>query len=390
MYDLTRRLATALGGTNQPIQLIYAKGRELPSDLRDSERIAVRTTKVEELLPGSSVVVSTAAKLLTSVTRLAANEFDLIICDEAYQLMFKDCAPLFKLAPTFCIIGDPGQLPPTVRGVNTALFQANSARVYWSLPRELLRRFPSLPVLQMPVSMRLVADTVSLIQPALYPMLPFTSGTRLEDRRIGFSASSDGSKIDEVLDLLAAGASVVGLLLPASRRYLDEADQEIAELGASVVSRLVQRGVRWEGVRTLTPGDIGYVDAHIVSGAATRRALQRLDVSGTDVWPDTPEVYQGSQRPIVVMKHPLSGLTRLSEFDLSPGRMCVMLSRHQLGCILVSRDGVGDTLARHRQQSARLLATADEEWMGWRAHSLIWNELEARGRLWRLSGLSDG
>ena len=100
---------------------------------------------------------------------------------------------------------------------------------------------------------------------------------------------------------------------------------------------------------------------------------------------DTPEIWQGLERPVMIAKHPLSGLRRFDEFSLEPGRFCVMLSRHQLGCIVVGRDGVGDALESHSHDCARrALGAENAEWAGWRAHSYVWNRLEQRGGLFRI------
>jgi hypothetical protein len=127
------------------------------------------------------------------------------------------------------------------------------------------------------------------------------------------------------------------------------------------------------------------VDAHVASGAAVRRHLERRGVSTDEVMVDTPEIWQGLERPVMIAKHPLSGLRRFDEFSLEPGRFCVMLSRHQLACIVVGRDGVGEALERHSHDCAkRALGAENAEWAGWRAHSHIWGELERRECLIRV------
>ena len=53
----------------------------------------------------------------------------------------------------------------------------------------------------------------------------------------------------------------------------------------------------------------------------------------------------------MVVKHPLSGAARFSGFSLDAGRLCVMLSRHQLACLVVTRDGLDHTLEVHKHES---------------------------------------
>jgi hypothetical protein len=99
----------------------------------------------------------------------------------------------------------------------------------------------------------------------------------------------------------------------------------------------------------------------------------------------TPEVWQGLQRPLMIVKHPLSGVAEPTGFELEPGRLCVGLSRHQLACILVTRDGIGEALDRHQHDCEhRPLGAEDIQWEGWSANRKIWAELEDHDRLFRL------
>jgi hypothetical protein len=129
---------------------------------------------------------------------------------------------------------------------------------------------------------------------------------------------------------------------------------------------------------------VGCVDAHVASGAAVRHQRQRRGLSADDVMVDTPEIWQGLEREVIVVKHPLSGRRRLSAFTLEPGRFCVALSRHKVGCVIITRDGVGEALDAHSHNCAdRALGSENAEWNGWRAHQRLWSELASRGRLVR-------
>ena len=123
------------------------------------------------------------------------------------------------------------------------------------------------------------------------------------------------------------------------------------------------------GGTRLCPGDIGCADAHVASNAAVARNLRTLGLSSEDVIAETPEQWQGLQRALMVVKHPLSGKQRLEPFSLDPGRWCVMLSRHQAGCVIVARDGIDGTLRDHQHDCAnRPMQAIDLEWIGWKAH----------------------
>jgi hypothetical protein len=379
-HDLLRRLSLHFAAT--PIQVLQSEERELPADLTANARIAAPVSHVRDLVGGPGVVVGVAAKFVISVPAFRSPDFDLLICDEAYQLAYKDFAPLFHIAEQILLVGDPGQLAPLIR-VETARFEAAPCKVHWATPREVRRRFLDVPVVRLPLTMRLPQDTVELIGPSFYPDLPFASAASATDRRVRFASLGMNTAVDRALDMVTGGATIVGILLPA-RDLPDEIDAEVADLEAEVVSRVLERAAHWRGDTALTASDIGCLDAHVASGAAVRHSLRRRGISTDEVKVDTPEVWQGGERPITVVKHPLGGRSRLDAFGLEPGRWCVMLSRHQAACVIVGRDGVGELLDRHEHDcAARPMGADNTEWRGWRAHHHIWTELERQGRIVR-------
>jgi hypothetical protein len=381
-YEILRRVAA-----NFPIngiQVLQSSERQLPPDLAANPQILPPVSRARDLRGGAGVVVGTAAKFLVTQPDLPDRAFDLLVCDEAYQLPYKDYAPLMALAGHHLLVGDPGQLPPLVQ-VDTARFEAARSRVHWPVPKEVLRRFPLTPVVGLPASYRLVQDSVSLLQPAFYPDLPFVSAANAAERRIGFAAGGLGSLVDPALDLIEHGASMVALLLPARDVPPGELDDEVAELAAKVAERILQRrGERASGA-ALIAADIGIADAHVASGAAVGCHLRARGISTDELVVQTPELWQGLQRPIMIVKHPLSGHPRLDRFALEPGRWCVMLSRHQSACVIVGRDGIGNAVKRHQHDCAeRPLGAEDMEWLGWRAHTRLWSDLSSAGRIIRV------
>jgi hypothetical protein len=382
MYDLVRRLLANVDA--MPITVLHSARRPLPADLAGDPRL-VTTTQATMIPRRPGVVVSTVDKLGYAANDLQG-AYDVLVCDEAYQMPFARYLPLTLTAEQVVLVGDPGQLPPLVRA-DTAWFEATPYRVHWPAPKELLARVDAVPTVRLPVTWRLPQDTVELIQPSFYPELPFRSAVTVQERRLAFGAAGLGEAIDRALDRLSAGRTVVALMMPERRFGPDEVDNELAALTAHIVRRLMERGAEWSGQRRLLNDDIGVVDAHVASGAAVRGHLRRSGIpTGADgVMVDTPEIWQGLQRPLMVVKHPMSGASRLSAFPLEPGRWCVALSRHQLGCIIVTRDGVGETLERHQHDSAERPTGADNtQWAGWRAHRDLWSALQETLRIERL------
>jgi hypothetical protein len=378
--DFMRRLRALR--TAVPTECLLAKERDLPPDLTAGGIATCRRFRdLSGARPG--LVVSSVDKLATIVADLPDSYFDLLIVDEAWQVTAKDFLLFAAATEQALLVGDPGQLPPLVRS-DTGRLESRAHRVHWPAPRELLRRFPNSRVIALPATRRFPQDTVDFIQPAFYPELPFVSSVPDAERRLQFAAAGMHTPIDLALDRIAAGDSIVGVLLEERHHPGGEVDVELVDLAAAVAARVEQRQPRWVGQRELAAHDIGCVDPHRDSGTATRRALSNHGFS-EDLVVTTPEIWQGLQRPLMIARHPILPGRRQTAFDLDPGRFCVMLSRHQIGCVLVGREGIGEALDRHQHDcAARAMEADNSEWNGWRAHASLWGALEAAGRLIRI------
>lgn len=65
---------------------------------------------------------------------------------------------------------------------------------------------------------------------------------------------------------------------------------------------------------------------------ALGRDLARLHVA-------TADRMQGLQYRVALMYHPLSGRLEADAFHILAGRICVMLTRHKIACVVVDREG---------------------------------------------------
>jgi hypothetical protein len=381
-YALCRRLWHHY--PDVPIQLHQSSSRSAPDDLASNPRLIV-VNRAADVRSRPGVTIAVAAKAQFSVEEWGDHFHDLLICDEAYQLPFMDFAPLFTVARQTLLVGDPGQLPPLVTA-DVAWYEGADVRVHWAVPKELARRYPNVPTVRLPATRRLPSDTTEVVQPALYPQLAFTSTSEQGDRWLSLRDTGAGDVIDTAVDLAQSGASIVGILLPPREAALSHEDNELSQLVAGLAARLLRRGATTSVSGQLSAADIGCVDSHVVSGAATRRFLlsEGLPVGDGGVMVDTPEIWQGLERPVMVVKHPLSGAAKFDAFGFEPGRFCVMLSRHQVACFVVSRDGIGERLDAHLHDCAsRPLESENAEWTGWNAHRAVWGFLEGNGRLVR-------
>jgi superfamily I DNA and/or RNA helicase len=123
---------------------------------------------------------------------------------------------------------------------------------------------------------------------------------------------------------------------------------------------------------------------HVAQTNAVRERLPR-ELAG--VFVETADRFQGLERPIMFVYHPLSGRTDADTFHLDSGRMCVALSRHRVACFILTRAGVHDMLLRFAPTADRILGiNEDREYEGWRAQVRIAEELEQAGRVVPLAG----
>jgi len=108
---------------------------------------------------------------------------------------------------------------------------------------------------------------------------------------------------------------------------------------------------------------------------------KELAIWGGTVRVDTPERWQGLERPVMIAVHPLSGVTYPTAFDLETGRLCVMVSRHQSALIMLARDHVGWTLADFVPSAEQAPGRPDVVGRGHDAHVRFWRALADQGRI---------
>lgn len=370
-YDLTRRLVSNAAGL--PIYMFAKQGLSLPDDLRHEARLRI-VQRIGDLPQAPSITIGNAAKW--SWIDSADPLFDVQIVDEAFQLPDYKYHLISNLAPRHALIGDPGQIDPFVN-CEIERWRCDPSGPQVSCPAALVKRHPSVLQLALPVSRRLNADTVSIIQPAFYPDMPFRAMSR--DRAVGFQAAGI-MPFDAALDGVADGASIVMVELPP--QITGEADGELAQELVASISRLLHRRA-WMSddgrVRDVTAADIGVVCAHVSQVNAVR---ERLGPGLSDVFVETANRFQGIERHFMFVHHPLSGRADATAFHLDAGRLCVMLSRHRIGCWVFGRHGITDQLTRFAPAGDRALGIDDDpEYKGWRSHLTLLAALSRANRV---------
>jgi len=370
-FDLTRRLVANARG--MPIHMFAKREINLPDDLSHAGNL-VLVHDVASLPQGPSITIGNAAKW--SWIRTEDPMFDVQVVDEAFQLPDYRFQLIANLAPRHALIGDPGQIDPFV-SCEIERWRCDPSGPQVSCPAALAKRHPQVLQLALPVSRRLNEDTVGLIQPAFYPDMPFRAMSR--DRSVHFQVAGI-MPFDAALDAVSAGASIVMVELPP--QITGEADGELAQELVASIRRLLMRGSYMSDdgeVTRVTPDSIGVVCAHVSQVNAVR---ERLGADLAGVFVETANRFQGIERAFMFVHHPLSGRADATAFHLDAGRLCVMLSRHRIGCWVFGRQGITTQLTRFAPAGDRALGIdEDPEFDGWRAHLTLMAALARANRL---------
>lgn len=316
-------------------------------------------------------VVGTAAKW--GLVKVEA-PFDLVFVEEAWQLKWADFMLLDQVAARFALIGDPGQIPPVVT-VEVSRWETSYRPPHRPAPEVILSdanlaRFER----SLPATRRLPHDTAALVRP--FYGFDFGSWAGPGDRSVG-TRQAGRSAIDKAIDLLGS-STVVGYTRPTPAGGPPvERDDELASDAVRLVTRLLAREgfCAVDGHRTrLEPHDIGLCATHHAMNAALELCLP-AKLRGL-VRVDTAERWQGLERKVMVVVHPLSGVLQPSAFDLETGRLCVMASRHKAGLLVVSRDHLHDTLDRCLPVAEQAPGRPDVTGRGHAQNRDFWRTLE--------------
>ena len=317
------------------------------------------------------VTVSTTAKW--SLTDLS-HPYDLLAIDEAWQMSWADLMQCAMLSASFMMIGDPGQIPPVVT-IDVRRWETSPRAPHEAAP-EVVLADPSFVdvryVGSLPACRRLPHEAVAFVKPFYdFDFVAYVGeGTRGVDLPEGhrFSSLSDGRPLVLTVPTPEHGPPI-------------EVDPDIAAVAAEVVADLLDSGAKLRsgnGDRPLEAKDIGVSSSHRVMNSALTGALAKW---GGQLRVDTPERWQGLERPVMIVVHPLSGVTDPSAFDLETGRLCVMASRHQSALIVLTRDHVGDTLANFIPSAGQAPGRPDVVGRGHDAHLRFWEALAGQDRI---------
>lgn len=325
-------------------------------------------TAQKDLLAGPGVTVATTAKW--SLTGLAA-PYDLFAIDEAWQMSWADLMQCAVVSERFLMIGDPGQIPPVV-SIDVRRWDTSPRAPHEAAPEVVLAestlesvRFSG----SLPACRRLPNEAVDFVKP--FYDFDFDAYLPVGSRAVEIANGwGDG---------LAVGRPIALTIPTAKHGPPIEVDEGLAEAAGRVVRELLGGTAALrvgKHRRPITSADIGVTSSHRVMNSALASSLGAL---ANDVRVDTPERWQGLERPVMIAVHPLSGVNDPSAFDLETGRLCVMASRHQVGFIMLTRDHVGETLRNYVPSAEQAPGRPDVVGRGHDAHLRFWSQLESTG-----------
>jgi len=345
--------------------------------------ISVVTDK-RHLASGPSVLVGTVAKL-GSID--IVNLYDILFIDEAWQMTWADFLTLRDVAKRYVMIGDPGQIPPTVT-VTVDRWEVSPVPPHLPAPEVVLGNAALANItttLELDTCRRLPADSVELVQ--TFYDFEFDAAAAPGERFVRATKTVDlAIPIDQAIARLEHNSTVILTLDTDEEAGPVEPDFQLAAEVARLVKRMFDLGCEFSASpddsaqpRILEPSHIGVVSTHNLMNTAIEKALPAKWRGGNGIRVTTPERWQGLERPVMIAVHPLSGVTRPSAFDLETGRLCVMASRHRSACIFITRDHVGKTLDTHLPVADQALGRPDIVGRGHKQHTAFWQHHLERG-----------
>lgn len=351
---------------------------------KNHARVEVGNHMDDADLQSVRVLVGTARKWQyerSRVQRAGFTRYPFALIDEAYQMRSDMLLGIADLFEVLMCVGDPGQLDPfTV--VDDSLWKGLPYSPSRSALGTLRAFHADIEPISMPTSWRLPPSAAGIVSSAFYPFNAFAAGSADGDRRLelgGRVKGATGARVDAdaVLDH-AAKTGWAYVELP--ERFTVRTDDEIAEVIAGQVSRLLQRGgtvidERNSSGSALAPGRVAVVAAHNDQVHAVRHALHQLGRNPDEIVVSTANKIQGREYDVVVAWHPLAGRRDATAFHLEAGRMCVMLSRHRQACIVVGRAGADRLLAEFPDSDPVFLDEPEKFPDGWQANHLVLRHL---------------
>jgi len=375
-------LAVALADDGFSVGRLVAEKAEPNAVARIAGRPGAAIARQIGQLSSCEAIVAPADKwvFLNGPWNPSVPHWPLALIDEAFQMRADN---LFRMANFFdraLPVGDPGQLDPFTIA-DPRRFSGLATGPLETAAAVLATSYPDAPVIELPVTWRLPPSAAIVVRDCFYE-LAFDAATEPDERELALTRVDVGTRADDALTQMAATGWAY-LELPA--RYTLRTDGELIEAIALLARRLLERQPqtrceRNPNGRPLTGQRIAIGTAHRDQADLIRLRLAELAAAAgphalADITVDTANRLQGREFDVTIIWHPLAGRRDATAFHLEAGRLCVLLSRHRHGCIVVGRDGIGDLLDAYPTESRVQLNLPADIPDGWEANHAVLGHL---------------
>jgi hypothetical protein len=370
-HPLAADLGEALGKDKVCLFVAQARFGDVPADVSERASVAASTSTIPD---SSVVIVATCHKLggyggerQRQLRRFGPgvngnDPFDVLFVDEAWQVAHHVFGLVRNAAPVWVGVGDVGQLPPIEVGTNP--WRGDPGHNPWrawptDYDDDALTWSDELPAVYRPA-----AGHLGLWR-AFYPDWDELHCVAApDDRRAKFGEMPETSAA--IWAQVATGVPTlleVDGLPPADAPDVDLPLIEFIEalLDDAFAAGFTLSTAEYDGdgnpSGAVSERSPGHTDGSpLVAILATRnqavddaadaadRLRERYRLAERDVLASTVDSWQGQTNGFTVAIHPLTGASRLDEFNSAFGRLAVTCTRATHGLLLVSRPGLDDLL----------------------------------------------
>ena len=373
-------LAADLGRTLGKTQVcLFVKKERIPDVPADAAAAATVVGSTKDIPATARVVISTCHKLgaINEHKRQldqfgpgvnGTDPFDVLFVDEAWQIAHHLFDPIKKAAPLWVAVGDVGQLPPIEVGTNP--WRGDGGYNPW-------RAWPTdydddarTWARELPAVWRPAAGHLDLWR-AFYPEWATLNCVAAPGDRSLNAPALSGPAADIWRQV---GTGVPTLLEVDGLPPAEAADVDLPLMGfvRSLLDELFGAGFTLDRadyddtgaptgtITVLAPGS--HTTDPLVAILATRNQavddaadvvaalVDKYGLTETDVVSSTVDSYQGQTNGLTVAIHPLTGASKLDDFNSAFGRLAVTCTRSTHGLLVVSRPGLdrllGEAAAR--------------------------------------------
>jgi DNA replication ATP-dependent helicase Dna2 len=323
-------------------------------------RVKARRSRkaIHQLLTDVPIVVGTVASLLTKMELLQMKRFDIAIVDEASQILEPTILPVLAKVEKHILIGDQMQLPAVVAQpaseciiAEPELHDIGLRKTSESYFERMFRRCEALQadthVGRLLEQGRMHEDISTIVERLCYPHGLLTAGLSHQ--------TGKASAIEALDRLICPGCSSNRVMFIDIRDNGGNVAQRQSEPEARLASQIAETIAAFYGPQFNPDTDLGVISPFRNQLSLIRQTLNQLDtVNGDQIWADTVERYQGSQREVIIFSAAVKTVSHLrflrAEDPDGPDRkLNVTLSRAKARIFLLGNAALLSELDSYRQ-----------------------------------------